>query len=199
MRSIPIVTSSCAIEVDDMKNFSVSAPWRSRPETPDQIACRLKALLARLRPITPHFRRWFYNLAEDNIPGLTDAENWLVSGSKRGVWTLDSGSSGAKPHQHQHQHTFTLTLVPLRAGSLTMPNVSITPLHPAPVSLPLSFAHQGQQQTHTHTASALPTSETYVENVAQRVVVFPGGGGEGGDQVVRGETFWVPDHASAAV
>ena len=75
-----------------MKNFSISAPWRSRPETPDQLAHRLKSLLARLRPVTPHFRRWFYSLAADKIPELTDAENWLISGIAADVCTDDLGA-----------------------------------------------------------------------------------------------------------
>lgn len=132
-----------------------------------------------------------------------DFENWLVSGSKRGVWTLDSSSSSrGKSTHHQQQHSFKLTLVPLRAGSLTMPNVSVTPLQPAPVSLPVSFAHhhhhhqQGQHQQGHTTTSPLPTSETYVENVAQRVFVFPGAGGGHGEKATQGETFWVPESSS---
>lgn len=75
-----------------MKDLSITAPWRSRPETPDQIACRLKALLELLRPITPHFERWYYCLSEDNVPELKQTENWLVGAIAAGVCTDDLGA-----------------------------------------------------------------------------------------------------------
>lgn len=133
-----------------------------------------------------------------------DFENWLVSGAKRGVWTFehDNDVGGGDAAGVASTHTLTIHLVPLRPGSLTMPTVSVWPLHPAPTSLPVSLAHNDSAATASpYQHLPLPTCETYVENIAERVVVFASshssgnasGSGDDDHDAVRGETFWVPD------
>lgn len=74
-----------------MQDFTIGAHWGPRPEEPDQIALRIRALLAELRPITPEFERWYQVIADDNMPELDDSETWLASVVAADVCTGDLG------------------------------------------------------------------------------------------------------------
>ena len=62
-----------------MEDFNICALWGPRPEQPEQIAQRIRSLLAELRPITPEFARWYQVIADDNVPELDETETWLAS------------------------------------------------------------------------------------------------------------------------
>lgn len=119
-----------------------------------------------------------------------DFENWLVSGDKRSVWDLELPTTAAQDKDDQR---FKVTLIPLRSGSLTMPTVAVWPLPPGPEAISSSFAHRlpGQSDREAEgdreASLRLPSCETYVANVAQRVEVYPSMGRGGG------ETFWMPE------
>ena len=74
-----------------MRHFSIQASWKARPETPEQVARCLKALLAMLRPITPKFEHWYQVIGEGNVPELDETENWLTEVAAAGVCTGDLG------------------------------------------------------------------------------------------------------------
>jgi hypothetical protein len=128
-----------------------------------------------------------------------DFENWLVSGDKRSVWDVETPTTGtstspAAARKKEGDQHFRVTLIPLRSGSLTMPTVAVWPLPPGPQAISSSFAHRlpggqydGEAEADREASRRLPSCETYVANVAQRVEVYPSVGRGGG------ETFWVPE------
>lgn len=74
-----------------MNTISIYSRWKARPETPVQIADRLESLVAKLRPITPAFRRWYQVISEDNIPEIEPRCTWLVNAVAASVCTGDLG------------------------------------------------------------------------------------------------------------
>lgn len=136
-----------------------------------------------------------------------DFENWLVAGGKRSIWEIpllpsNSGSSMTIPESAMK--TFRVTLVPLRAGSLTMPIIATWPIPAAPPGgFPPSFAHRSEGSATTgqqgDSTGSLPSCETYVANVAQRVEVYPVAstlgmtGGGAADRSESGETYWISE------
>ncbi|PWZ01747.1 hypothetical protein BCV70DRAFT_199179 [Testicularia cyperi] len=94
---------------------------------------------------------------------LPDFETWLVSGPKKGSYTVDFRSP----------FTVGVSLIPLRPGSLTLPTVSVRPVQPS-----LSPARDGGGHGESHPPPVPPqtpqiTSETHITNIAQRVLVTP--------------------------
>ncbi|PWN30533.1 hypothetical protein BDZ90DRAFT_229547 [Jaminaea rosea] len=112
-----------------------------------------------------------------------DFDSWIVSGPRRGVFHL----SLSPPNPNTTKKTIAYTsLIPLRSGSLSLPSVAVWPLRAAPLDMPPSLAHGGGRRDdgRDEGQGALPTCETYVENVAERVRIVDAEPSEGeGDEV----------------
>ena len=101
---------------------------------------------------------WAKEHADDHEPLLLqyhilgDYDNWLVWGTKKGTWSIESRT------QHSH-YTIQATLVPVRPGWLLFPRLRITPIGPAmrPFRCETYMRHAGQG---IHVV-APPQPETY--------------------------------------
>lgn len=88
---------------------------------------------------------WAKEHTDDNEPLLlqyhilSDYDNWLVWGTKKGTWSIDNRT------QHSH-YTIRATLVPVRTGWLLYPRLRITPMGPAtrPFRCETYMRHAGQ-------------------------------------------------------
>ncbi|WVQ80318.1 hypothetical protein IAT38_002423 [Cryptococcus sp. DSM 104549] len=87
-------------------------------------------------------------------------EDWLVLGKKKGYYTADPD----KPEEQQ------IILVPIRAGNLFLPNVTVQLLDPGSARPARSAPAQGQAQVQS-TPEVL--CESHVENAAQAIRVLP--------------------------
>lgn len=86
------------------------------------------------------------------------ADDWLISGQKRGEFVAVDGST----------HSVPITLIPLHHGELALPQVNLYPL-------PVSNSGNGGS-SRSSSSKVLPSVEVYQKHGAERIVVLPTGG-----------------------